>query len=379
LGPDIKILIVAGARPNFVKVAALCKAFASVPEFTLKLVHTGQHYDSNMSAVFFRQLELPPPDYCLGISGGTHTQQTARMMTAFEQVVQQQQPDLVVVVGDVNSTLACALVASNMKIPLAHVEAGLRSGDRSMPEEMNRILTDAVSDYLFVTEQSGLDNLATEGVPDEKVFFTGNCMIDSLVHYRAQSAETRTVQSLGLKPKRYALMTMHRPSNVDTPAGLEAIVQIIEFASRHTDVVFPIHPRTSSALHQFGLYERLSDLPNLHLLEPQGYLEFLNLMEHAEAVMTDSGGIQEETTYLNVPCLTFRSSTERPVTVALGTNALVDDLNPQTACIKLLEALEGNWKQGIIPPLWDGLAADRIAILLLFTDVTQRQKPALRF
>ncbi len=310
------------------KVAPLHRAFERIPAFQSKIVHTGQHYDARMSNVFFNQLDLPQPDYYLGVAGGTHTQQTAGIMTKFESVLQTEQPDWVVVVGDVTSTLACALVAVRMGIRVAHVEAGLRSGDRRMPEEINRILTDNLADLLFVTEQAGIDNLRSEGIDDRKVQFVGNVMIDSLIHYRQKANELNTVERMGLTPGSYVLMTMHRPANVDHEAGLRSIIQIVEDTARHHTVLFPMHPRTGTNLLRFGLMDQLTAIPNVRLLEPQGYLEFLNLMEHAFTVVTDSGGIQEETTYLQVPCLTLRDSTERPGTVSLGTNTLLAGLKP---------------------------------------------------
>lgn len=361
----MKIISIVGARPNFMKVAPLHRAFEASGVIHSKIVHTGQHYDARMSDVFFRQLELPEPDYYLGVGGGSHTQQTAKIMLAFEQILEQEQPNLVVVVGDVNSTIATTLVAKKMNVPVAHVEAGLRSNDRRMPEEINRLMTDVVSDYLFVTEQSGLDHLSREGIPKEKVYFVGNCMIDSLVHYRQKAATTQTVQLHGLTPKQYAIVTMHRPSNVDTAAGLESILMMLEGAAQQTTVVFPVHPRTRQNMERLGFGSRLENIPRLKLLEPQGYLEFLHLMEHAAAVLTDSGGIQEETTYLQVPCLTFRENTERPVTVDMGTNILLDELDPQKALALLEQALSGHWKQGEIPPLWDGKAAERICNILM--------------
>lgn len=360
----MKILNIVGARPNFMKVAPLHRAFGQYPSITSKIVHTGQHYDAKMSDVFFNQLELPKPDYFLGIGGGSHTQQTAKIMLEFEKVMDVEQPDLVLVVGDVTSTIACALVASKMHVPIVHVEAGLRSGDRRMPEEINRILTDSISDMLFVTEQAGVENLRHEGVPDHKVYFVGNCMIDSLVHYRQKASQLSILAELGLTRGDYILMTMHRPANVDTPEGLSSILQIIADATPHKKVVFPIHPRTRSNIERLGLSEQLHGLSGLLLTEPQGYLEFLNLMENAALVVTDSGGIQEETTYLQVPCLTFRDSTERPVTVELGTNQLLADLDPATVREKVQEVLEGRTKKGVIPPLWDGHAAERIAAIL---------------
>ncbi|AEI51353.1 non-hydrolyzing UDP-N-acetylglucosamine 2-epimerase [Runella slithyformis] len=361
----MKILNIVGARPNFMKVAPLHRAFQKKSEIESKIVHTGQHYDAKMSDVFFNQLELPQPDYFLGIGGGSHTQQTAKIMLEFEKVMEQEKPDLVLVVGDVTSTIACALVATKMHVPIAHVEAGLRSGDRKMPEEINRILTDSISDLLFVTEQAGIDNLQREGVPDEKVFMVGNCMIDSLVHYRQKAGLLDIMPSLGVAKGDFVLMTMHRPANVDTAEGLTSILQIIENTTPYKKVLFPIHPRTKNNIEQFGLQPKLDAIQGLILTEPQGYLEFLHLMENSALVVTDSGGIQEETTYLQVPCLTFRDSTERPVTVELGTNQLLSDLNPVSVHEKVIETLEGRAKKGIIPPLWDGHAAERIAEVLV--------------
>lgn len=360
----MKIFCIAGARPNFMKIAPLQRAFRQYPNIQSHIVHTGQHYDSRMSDVFFQQLEIPEPTYHLGVGGGTHTQQTARIMLEFEKIVEADRPDLVLVVGDVNSTVACALVAVKMHIPVAHVEAGLRSGDRSMPEEINRILTDSISDHLFVTEYAGLVNLAKEGIPDHKVHFVGNCMIDSLAHFREKAAHLDTIQALGLGPKSYVLMTMHRPSNVDTESGLKAILSMVEGAAQHKTVILPLHPRTQNNLEKFGLTNRLNAIQNVRVLEPQGYLEFLHLMENATAVLTDSGGIQEETTFLQVPCLTFRASTERPVTVELGTNILLADLDPVVALQHLEGIFSGQTKPGTIPPLWDGRAGKRIAAIL---------------
>jgi UDP-N-acetylglucosamine 2-epimerase (non-hydrolysing) len=359
-----KILNIVGARPNFMKVAPLQRVMQAHPGIDAKIVHTGQHYDERMSDVFFNQLELPKPDYYLGIGGGSHTQQTARIMLAFEEVVEQEAPDLVLVVGDVNSTIACTLVAIKRGIPVAHVEAGLRSGDRSMPEELNRILTDSVSDYLFVTEQSGMINLAKEGVPDERVFFTGNVMIDSLVHFREKASKVDPLGPLGIAPKKFVLVTMHRPANVDNKEGLQSILKILEQTTRELPVIFPIHPRTRNRFQEHGLWPQLQALEQVHLLEPQGYLEFLHLMDRAYLVITDSGGIQEETTFLQVPCFTFRDTTERPVTTELGTNILFADLDPVPVESAFQRLLLGEAKQGIIPPLWDGKSAERIVGIL---------------
>lgn len=360
----MKILSIVGARPNFMKVAPLHRAFLKCPDIESKIIHTGQHYDARMSDVFFNQLELPKPDYFLGVGGGSHTQQIAKIMVEFEQVMLAEKPDVVLVVGDVNSTIACAMVAVKEHIPLVHVEAGLRSGDRRMPEEINRILTDSISDDLFVTEQSGLDNLQKENVSPDKVHFVGNVMIDSLVHYRQKAAALDLLSSWDIAPKSYVLMTMHRPSNVDEEAGLRNILTIVKNTSAKRKVLFPVHPRTLKNIESFGLLESLQSLQNVVLLEPQGYLEFLNLMENAELIVTDSGGIQEETTYLQVPCLTFRESTERPVTVEIGTNYLLSDLNPETVDVLVSKILAGEAKQGQIPMLWDGHAAERITEIL---------------
>lgn len=359
------ILTLLAARPNFIKAAALHHAFRAHPQVRHKLVHTGQHADPRMSALLLEELGLPQPDHHLGVSGGSPVQQTARVMLGFESVLAQEKPDWVVVVGDVNGTLAGALVAAQMGVPLAHVEAGLRSGDRRMPEEINRQVTDALSDCLFVTEPAGLAHLAREGIPQAKVHFVGNCMIDTLVSNRAKAAETGAYTRLGLRQRAYVLMTMHRPSNVDGREGLETILRLIEQTVPHWPVVFPVHPRTRGRLEEFGLQRRLAALPNLHLLEPQGYLDFLNLMDNAAAVLTDSGGVQEETTWLRVPCLTFRTTTERPVTVDIGSNTLLAGLDPAEAVEHLKLIFAGKGKTGDIPPLWDGKAAERIAAVLV--------------
>ena len=357
-----KILSVVGARPNFMKVAPLHRALERNGRFQSKIVHTGQHYDEQMSDIFFRQLELPRPDVYLGVGSGSHAQQTARIMTAFEDVVQEEQPDLVVVVGDVNSTLACALVATKMQVEVAHVEAGLRSGDRRMPEEINRLVTDRIADYHFVTERSGVDHLRREGVADDKIFFVGNLMIDSLVQFREKAAETSIVEDLGVEEGRYALMTMHRPANVDHEKGVYKLLRIIGEIAADRPVVFPMHPRTRNRFKEFGLEEALTSIDGLRLLEPLGYLEFLRLMEAASVVVTDSGGIQEETTFLGVPCLTLREHTERPVTVEQGTNELLS-LNP-TQVIQRVRTVAESEPSSERPPYWDGKTAERIVNVL---------------
>jgi len=347
------------------KVAPIHKTLVSQCEFQSKIVHTGQHYDAKMSDIFFNQLGLPKPDFYLGIGGGSHTYQKAHVMLAFEKILEEEKPDIVLVVGDVNATVACAIVAVKMGIVTVHVEAGLRSGDRSMPEEVNRVITDAICDHLFVTEHSGLVNLAREGVDSDKVHFVGNVMIDSLVAFRQKAKAESVFEDLSLSKRGYALMTMHRPHNVDNQNGLRDIIKILNNTTSNLPVVFPMHPRTENNLKRFNLYEEVSRIKNLHLLGPQGYLQFLNLMDNARLIITDSGGIQEETTYLQVPCLTFRDTTERPITVELGTNILMSDLNPETVHERLKEILEGKSKVGIIPPLWDGKASNRIAEKLL--------------
>lgn len=361
----MKILSITGVRPNFIKIAALHRSFLKHPGIISGIVHTGQHYDTRMSGIFFNQLALPQPGYFLGVGGGSHAQQTANTMLAFEKVLLAEKPDLVLVVGDVNSTVACTLVAVKEHIPVAHVEAGLRSGDRAMPEEINRLVTDSISDLLFVSEQSGLENLAREGAPEDRVHLVGNVMIDTLVHFGRQADESPVLEQHRLSPGEYALMTMHRPSNVDTPEGLATVVRIALDTADRVKVVFPVHPRTYKNMESSGLTAALKKHPGIVLMEPQGYFEFLRLIKNAKVVITDSGGVQEETTYLQVPCLTFRKNTERPVTVTLGTNQLLKDPDPAEMDGILTAILEGKAKKGTIPPLWDGKAADRITEILL--------------
>lgn len=358
----MKIIHVAGARPNFMKVAPVMRALAAYPDrFQQVLVHTGQHYDANLSAIFFDELDLPHPDVNLGVGSGTHAWQTAQVMLAFEAFVQGQSPDWVVVVGDVNSTLAAALVCSKLGIPVAHVEAGLRSFDRSMPEEINRILTDQIADLLFTPSADGDENLNREGIAPAKIHRVGNVMIDSLVHLLPK-AEQRWPE---LKEKyltdEFILVTLHRPANVDEPEPLAEILAALDLASRWMPVLFPIHPRTRTAMAEFGL-QPSSD--GVHILPPLGYLDFLALEAHARLVLTDSGGIQEETTFLNIPCLTARPNTERPVTIEHGTNQLVP--SERKALLNAIESklLEPD-RMTDPPELWDGEAAQRIAQIFL--------------
>lgn len=355
---DVAVALVCGARPNFVKVAPIYRALRADGRLGPLLVHTGQHHDFEMSQAFFLELELPEPDVYLGSGSGTHAEQTGRIMVAFERFLASCRPRMVVVVGDVNSTLACSLVAAKAGIRLAHVEAGLRSFDRSMPEEINRVVTDAVSDILYTSCDDGTKNLLSEGVAIERIQQVGNVMIDTLLRHRTAAESLPSVLPGPVAHNGYALLTLHRPANVDSSQTLDHIVTILEDTSRHVQVVFPIHPRTRGSLEQWGLIDRL-DAAGVLLLPPQSYLRFLSLMLRAKVVLTDSGGVQEETTVLGIPCLTLRDNTERPVTVELGTNVVIglDRLQIQAA---VLQALEGRWKGGISPPGWDGRAAERI-------------------
>ncbi len=358
-----KIICVASARPNFVKIAPIIDAFQRRPTFEPYLVHTGQHYDEKMSDLFFRELEIPKPNVNLGVGGGSHAVQTAQTMTAFEKVCQQEKPDAVLVVGDVNGTVACGLVAVKMGIKLIHVEAGLRSFDRTMPEEINRIVVDSISDFLFCTEKSALENLKREGTPDEKVFLVGNVMIDSLLKNREKAEKLSILEDLGLRAKKYATLTLHRPAAVDNPDVLNRLFDAFEVVQRDMPIVFPVHPRTKNNLDKFGLTPRLEKMENIRILEPQGYLEFLKLNANALLVFTDSGGLQEETTILKTPCVTLRENTERPCTCEVGSNRLVG-LDPQAILDAYAQIKSGKGSEPQIPPYWDGKAAERIADVL---------------
>src|SRR5271169_556883 len=349
------ILHVVGARPNFMKAAPVLHALHKRTGVHQTLVHTGQHYDRNLSDVFFSQLEIPAPDFNLGVGSGTHARQTADVMSGFEPVLQRAKPDIVVVYGDVNSTVAAALVCAKLLVPVAHVEAGLRSFDRTMPEEVNRIVTDRLADVLFTPSEDGDENLLREGVTSEKIHRVGNVMIDSLVCLLPAAIQC---PANGHKD-RFALVTLHRPSNVDDNNVLKKILESLIAVSEQLSVVFPVHPRTRARIAQFGI-----NIDKLKFLEPMPYVEFLALQRRATVVITDSGGIQEETTYLQVPCLTLRSNTERPITVSMGTNTLVGQ-DRRKLVIELSAILEGRAKRGSIPPLWDGKAGERIAEVLL--------------
>jgi UDP-N-acetylglucosamine 2-epimerase (non-hydrolysing) len=415
-----KWILVAGARPNFMKVAPLIRAIdkhnnacdSSLVTIHYSLIHTGQHYDFNMSDAFFRDLRLPNPDLHLGVGSGNHGEQTGKVLIEFEKVLLKEQPDLVIVVGDVNSTLACALAAVKLHIPVAHVEAGLRSFDRKMPEEINRLLTDAVSDYLFTPSPEGDENLAKEGIPPEKIFLVGDIMVDSLLFHLDQAKRTNILVRLGLKQPTadrrlptadlrspasdfcsptsklhapgsmlpYALMTLHRPANVDDKLALERIIRGLLEVSAHFPILFPVHPRTAKQVKAFGMessfqfhssrdikqqdyFEGGSLKRKIHCFDPLGYLDFLNLMAHAKVVLTDSGGIQEETTVLNIPCITLRDTTERPITLTEGTNVLVHN-DPEKIVAEVKKALRGQRRVSQCPSLWDGHTAERIVAVL---------------
>lgn len=368
----LKIVCVCGARPNFMKIAPIVDALAKSGAVETYLVHTGQHYDEKMSDLFFGELGIPEPDLNLEVGSGSHASQTAEIMKRFEPVCLEQKPDWLIVVGDVNSTIACALVACKLGIKVAHVEAGLRSFDREMPEEINRLLTDAISDVLFVTEQSGIDNLKNEGVADEKVHFVGNVMIDTLLRSKGKAESSTVLETLGLAPKSYAAMTLHRPSNVDEEETLAGILTAIEKIAADMPVVFPVHPRSRKTLTSPRFAEWTAKMPNLKMIDPLGYLDFMKLTASAALVLTDSGGIQEETTILGVPCLTLRENTERPVTITEGTNTLVG-VETEAILQAYAKVRKGEGNRGTVPRYWDGKAADRIAKILVESQVPAPQ------
>ncbi len=377
----MNIISVVGARPNFMKIApiyrvleekrknlevkndsAKTKTFFQPPAIIHKICHTGQHYDDKLSGVFFEELGLPKPDFHLGVGSGSHAEQTAKIIIKFEKVLLKQEPDLVIVVGDVNSTIACSLTAVKLGVKVAHVEAGLRSFDRSMPEEINRILTDSISDYLFVTEKSGVDNLKHEGIPDNKIHFVGHVMIDNLLHYLPIAENSNVLKRFKLNKNDYILVTLHRPSNVDFRERLEELINLLNRLSEKKKVILPIHPRTRKNISEFGLDKKISE--NIIITDPIGYIDFIKLTKISQLIITDSGGIQEESTYLGNQCITIRTSTERPVTVEIGTNHLVgDDL--KKAEDTALSILSGSKKSGKTPELWDGKAANRIVEILM--------------
>lgn len=354
-----EVVCVVGARPNFMKMAPILDALKAHPSIRPFLVHTGQHYDTEMSRVFFDELGLPKPDRDLEVGSDTHGRQTGRIMVAFDDLLEGRETRLVLVVGDVNSTMACSLVAVKRGIPVAHVEAGLRSRDRGMPEEINRIVTDAVSDLLFATSPDAIDNLLAEGVAREKIHLVGNPMIDTLRRHLPAARSRGTVERMGLTARGYAVVTLHRPRNVDDPAGLQGILGSLQDLARRIPVVFPVHPRTAERIRQTGFRAE----GGLRLTEPLGYLDFLAIMDRARFLLTDSGGIQEETTALGVPCLTLRSNTERPITITEGTNKLLGE-DPASILPAAEPILDGKSPVGRCPELWDGHASERIAAVL---------------
>ena len=364
----MKITVIAGARPNFMKVAPLIEALREAqsqhPALQCTLVHTGQHYDDQMSQTFFDDLGLPYPDVNLGVGSGSHAEQTGKVMIAFEQLLQKDQPDWVVVVGDVNSTMACTITAKKLGIKVAHVEAGLRSRDWSMPEEINRVVTDVLCDLLFTTDPIASANLAAEGIAAHRVHFVGNVMIDTLLRHRARATALRFWSQLGLHAGAYGVLTLHRPSNVDQCQAFAGIVAALEVVQQQLPLVFPVHPRTRKMAETFGLWERLRHWQQLYLLEPLGYLQMLSLTSNAALILTDSGGLQEEAVILGVPCITLRENTERPITVAVGANQVVGN-NPEAILEAVTACLGESRTPFSAPEKWDGLAAQRIVAILL--------------
>ncbi len=363
---EIIVHLIAAARPNFMKVAPLYHELAATDWCKPILVHTGQHYDSNMSDAFFDDLCMPKPDFHLGVGSGSHAQQTAGVMVAYENILLETPPDWVVVVGDVNSTVACSLAAKKLCLRVAHLEAGLRSGDRTMPEEINRIVTDSISDVLWTPSLDGNENLSKEGVAAGRISFVGNIMIDSYELMREQIELAGTREELGLPPKGYAIVTLHRPSNVDHPETLALLVETLVAVAKDMPLAFAMHPRTRKNLEGFGLLNKLESAEHIFVTEPMSYIRFMSLVREAKLVITDSGGIQEETTYLGVPCLTLRDTTERPITVSQGSNKLV---RPEELGDMIASVIDGNWSTGCKPDLWDGHTAGRIA-----SDIRRRSK-----
>ncbi len=359
----VSIISVVGARPNFMKVAPLYEEIHSRGGQQI-LVHTGQHYDENMSKVFFEDLAMPTPDIYFGIGSGSHASQTARVMLEFEKTIEEFEPELVIVVGDVNSTVACALVCAKMNVPVAHVEAGLRSFDRSMPEEINRIVTDSISDFLLTPSMGANENLLREGAEPDKIHFVGNIMIDSLHRSVKNSQKSNVLEEFNIEPSEFGVMTLHRPSNVDDSESLFHLVESACIASEQSPIIFPVHPRTKKL---FGKkkFENLIQSSNLMISDPLGYLDFIRLLSNSKFVLTDSGGIQEESTALGIPCLTLRENTERPITVSMGTNTIVGT-DRELILSMVSEIIQTGGKKGIIPDLWDGKTASRISDVIQF-------------
>jgi UDP-N-acetylglucosamine 2-epimerase (non-hydrolysing) len=351
--------LIVGARPNFMKIAPVIREIerrtAAGTPITYRLVHTGQHYDRSMSGSFFEDLGIPEPHVNLNVGSGTQAEQTAGIMLGYERLLAEKKPDLCIVVGDVTSTMACAITARKMLVSVAHIEGGIRSGDMTMPEEVNRIVTDSITDYFFTTSETANQNLKRNGIRDDRIFFVGNTMIDTLLHSRPRFRKPALWDPLKLKEKGYIVLTLHRPNNVDDPANLSHLLDEISDSSGNMPLIFPVHPRTRKIIKESGM----TVSPALSLTEPLGYLEFNYLVERALAVITDSGGITEETTVMGVPCMTLRNSTERPETVTMGTNELLGT-NPDAIAPAMSRLLSGNWKKGVTPPLWDGHTSERI-------------------
>jgi len=359
----MKVICVVGARPNFMKIAPLVKEIEKYPKIDYILVHTGQHYDKYLSKIFFDELEIPEPSINLGVGSGSREFQIKEVAKRFKSVLSKEKPDLVIVVGDINSTIACALAAKELGIKVAHVEAGLRSFDNTMPEEKNRIKTDAVSDYLFITEESALENLRKERIETNKIFFVGNVMIDTLVKNLEKAKISEMTKALNLTKRKFVVATIHRPSNVDKKQDLLRIIDILEYLQSRIKVVFPLHPRTKKSIEKFGLNAKIKSMRNLTTTGPLGYVDFLNLVLNSKCVVTDSGGIQEETTYLKIPCITMRFNTERPITVKEGSNVLVG--NDKDRVISEFNKIMNNvYKKCKVPPYWDGKASERILDVL---------------
>lgn len=359
----VKIINVVGARPNFMKIAPLMKEYRKYDSFEPIIIHTGQHYDANMSDLFFNQLQIPKPDISLGVGSDSHSKQTAKIMEKFEDVCLDVQPDAVLVVGDVNSTMACSLVASKMGIKIIHLEAGLRSYDRTMPEEINRVVTDALADILLTPSKDADENLLKEGVSPSKIFFVGNIMIDTLFQFLPIAEKSNIMNELNLEKENYILVTLHRPSNVDFKENISKIINAFEEIQKDIKIIFPIHPRTRNKLAEFGLNEYVNSLKNLILTDPIGYLDFQKLMSNSKLVITDSGGIQEETTALKIPCITVRENTERPITVTEGSNEIVG-LDMEKMVNLTQKALNNQWKESKIPLFWDGKTSQRVLKVL---------------